>query len=457
MPDDILVFPVATKTTIHVAETIDRSKLSAFQIGVFFLCAVCLLMDGFDIQAMGFTAPSVIQDWSIAPSTIGPVLSAALVGILVGSLFFSMFADRIGRRPVLILAALVFSGFTLITARVSSINELLALRFLAGVGLGGIVPNVTALVSEYSPARLRATLIMNVGNGLNAGAAFGGFIAAWLIPNFGWRSVFTFGGVVSLLVAVLMISLLPESPQFLAVRGKKPERIGRWLKRIDSEIPSGPGVEYKVPEDKHEGVPILQLFKERRALGTILLWITNFMNLLNLYFLSSWLPTLVTGLGYSTRQAVLIGTSLQLGAILGSITLGWFVHRFGFVPTLATCFALGCVNVAIIGYPGLSLGLLGLIVFLAGIGIPGAQGGINALASSYYPTDLRATGVGAGLGVGRVGAIIGPLIGGEFLRLHWTNQQLFFAAAVPAFVSLIVMISLRWVLKPAQSQPASLV
>jgi len=442
-------FPVATTTTINAAETIDRSKLSAFQIGIFVLCAICLLMDGFDIQAMGFTAPAVVRDWSIAPSAMGPVLSAALVGVLIGSLLFSMLADRVGRRPVLIAAALVFSSFTLAAARASNLNQLLALRFLAGLGLGGMVPNVTALVSEYSPARLRATLIMNVGNGLNAGAAFGGFIAAWLIPNFGWRSVFTFGGVASLLVAVLMVFLLPESPQFLVVRGKRLEQVGRWLKRIDPKTPSGPGIEYTVLEEKHEGVPILQLFKEDRAVGTILLWITNFMNLLNLYFLSSWLPTLVTGLGYSTREAVLIGTSLQFGAMVGAITLGWFVDRVGFIPTLASCFALGCVSVALIGQPGLPLLLLGTIVFLAGIGIPGAQSGINALASSYYPTDLRATGVGAGLGVGRVGAIVGPLVGGEFIKLHWTNQQLFLAAEVPAFISLIVMISLRWVIKPA--------
>jgi AAHS family 4-hydroxybenzoate transporter-like MFS transporter len=314
------------------------------------------------------------------------------------------------------------------------------------------MPNVVALVGEYSPSRLRATLIMNVANGLTAGAALGGFVAAWLIPNFGWRSVFAFGGVIPLIVAVLMFFLLPESVQFLAVRGKNPDQVGRWLKRIDPKIPTGPQVEYVVREEKkREGVPLIHLFQEGRGLGTILLWTTNFMNLLNLYFLSSWLPTLVTGLGYTTREAVLVGTALQVGGTLGGVFLGWFVHRFGFVPTLATCFALGCVNVALIGQPGFSLAMLTGVVFLAGMGILGGQAGINALASSYYPTDLRATGVGAGLGVGRVGAIVGPLLGGQFMKMHWSNHQLFLTAAVPAFISLIVMLSLRWVIQPVSS------
>jgi len=440
------------KTKVNLTDLIGNSKLGGFQIGVFILCGVCLLMDGFDVQAMGFTAPAVIKDWHIPGSSMGPVLSAALFGILVGSLLFSMLADRIGRRPVLIVAAIVFSGFTLVTARVDNLNELLIFRFLAGTGLGGIMPNVVALVGEYSPSRLRATLIMNVANGLTAGAALGGFFAAWLIPNFGWRSVFVFGGVIPLVVAVVMFFLLPESAQFLAVRGKKLDQVGRWLKRIDPSIPTGPNVEYVVREEKkRQGVPLIHLFQEGRGLGTILLWITNFMNLLNLYFLSSWLPTLVTGLGYTTREAVLVGTALQVGGTLGGVFLGWFVHRYGFIPTLATCFALGCVNVALIGQPGFSLTILAVVVFFAGMGILGGQAGINALASSYYPTDLRATGVGAGLGVGRIGAIVGPLVGGQFIKMHWSNHELFLAAAVPAFISLVVMLSLRWVIKPAQA------
>ncbi len=282
------------KSSVELNDTIDQRPIGAFQVGVFVLCAACLLMDGFDLQAMGFTAPAVIKDWGIAAPVLGPVLSAALVGVLIGSLGFSMLADRFGRRPVLIGAAFMFAVFTLGTSRVSGVNELLVMRLFAGMGLGGIMPNVVALVSEYSPARLRATLIMNVSNGLNAGAAFGGFVAAWMIPNFGWRSVFVVGGVIPLIVGAVMIFRLPESGQFLAVRREGPKK----------------------------GLPIALLFSDGRGAGTVLLWVTNFMNLLNLYFLSSWLPTLVTGLGYSTREAVLVGTMLQVGGMIGGVMLG---------------------------------------------------------------------------------------------------------------------------------------
>jgi AAHS family 4-hydroxybenzoate transporter-like MFS transporter len=435
---------MAAKSSVNLTDIIDRSPVGAFQIGVFVLCGMCLLMDGFDLQAIGFVAPAVIKDWGIAAPALGPVLSAALVGVLIGSLVFSMLADRFGRRPVLIAASLMFALFTLATSRASNLTELLAMRLFAGIGLGGIMPNVVALVSEYSPARLRATLIMNVANGLTAGAAFGGFVASWLIPNFGWRSVFLLGGVIPLVVAVLMIFLLPESAQFLAVRKRGLDRVGRWLRKIDPSVSAT--VEYEVREEAKGGLPIALLFEDGRAAGTLLLWVTNFMNLLNLYFLSSWLPTLVTGLGYTTRTAVLVGTFLQVGGMIGAMLLGWFVARFGFTSTLAVCFALGCLNVALIGRSGLPLLGLGSVVFLAGLGIVGGQAGINALASSYYPTDLRATGVGAGLGVGRAGAIVGPLVGGQLLRLHWSNQQLFLAAAVPALISFVVMISLRKVM-----------
>ncbi len=441
------------KTTVNLTDVIDRSPLSGFQIGVFVLCTVCLLMDGFDVQAMSYTAPAAALSLNVKAAALGPVLSSALVGVLLGSLGFSFLADRIGRRPVLILASLVFAGFSLVTSMVGSVNQLVLLRFFAGLGPGGIMPNVVALVSEYSPAKLRAALIMNVANGLTIGGALGGLLAAWLIPTFGWRSVFLFGGMVPLMIAGLMVVALPESLPFLVTRGRSIEEGARWLQRIDPNLPTGPHVHYVLGSaQKPEGATFLDLFLEGRSAGTLLLWLTNFMNLLNLYFLSSWIPTLVTGMGYPIRQAVLVATALQAGGVLGAMLLGSFVPRLGFIPTLAACFTVGCLSVALMGQPGWPLPVLGFFVFFAGLGILGGQAGINALASSFYPTGLRATGVGAGLGVGRLGAIAGPLIGGELLKLHWPSSRLFFFAAIPAFISLAAMISLYWVIPPAASE-----
>jgi MFS transporter, AAHS family, 4-hydroxybenzoate transporter len=436
---------------VNITSLIDNSRLGLFQWSVFILCGLCLIMDGFDLQAIGFVAPALVRDWKIPSSSMGPVFSAALVGVLIGSLLFSMLADRIGRRPVLIGVTLYFSVLTFLTARAGSVNELLIVRFLSGIGLGGIMPNAMALVGEYSPSRVRVTAMMVVSNGFTLGAAFGGPIAAWLIPHYGWRGVFYFGAVTPLAISALMILLLPESLQFLALRGRNPAKLARWLKRVDPAAIVDADTEYVMPEEKKKGVPIVQLFHDGRALGTALLWVVNFMNLLNLYLLSNWLPTVVRDAGYSNTIAVNSGSMFQLGGVAGTLILGLFVRRFGFSVVLSSCFALACLSIAAIGQPYLTLAIMFAFIFLAGFGVPGSQAGLNAFSATYYPTDLRATGVGAGLGIGRIGAIVGPLVAGILLGRHWANRELFLAAAVPACISCIVMFALRWVIQPSQT------
>jgi MFS transporter, AAHS family, 4-hydroxybenzoate transporter len=441
----------ANPAKVNVTSLIDNSRLGAFQWGIFLLCGLCLIMDGFDLQSIGYVAPALVRDWKIPSASMGPVFSAALVGVLIGSLGFSMLADRIGRRPVLIGVTLYFSALTFMAARVHTVNELLIIRFLGGIGLGGIMPNAMALVGEYSPSKARVSAMMIVSNGFTLGAAFGGPIAAYLIPNYGWRAVFYFGAVTPLAIAVLMYFLLPESLQYLVLRSGDKAKIARWLKRVDPSAPVSEATEYVVPETKKQGVPMVQLFHDGRALGTALLWVVNFMNLLNLYFLSNWLPTVIRDAGYSNTIAVNSGSVLQVGGVVGTIVIGWFVRKLGFTTVLSICFALACASIAAIGQPYLSLAILFVFIFLAGFGVPGSQAGLNAFAATYYPTDLRATGVGAGLGIGRIGAIIGPLVAGLLLGRHWSARDLFIAAAIPALISAIVMYSLRWVIKPAST------
>ncbi len=441
-----------TPSRVNITEIIDQSRVGRFQLGIFILCGLCLIMDGFDVQAIGYVAPALSQDWKISGAVLGSVLSAALVGVLFGSIFLSMLADKVGRRPVLIGACLFFSAVTLITARVNTVAELLVIRFIAGVGLGSIMPNAMALVGEYSPKRTRVAAMVIVGTGFTFGAMIGGIVAFWLIPNFGWRSIFYFGGAVPLVIGCSMFFLLPESLQHLALHGKSPEQIGKWLRRLNPALTFSPNTQFVVLERREKGVPLVKLFQEGRAAGTILIWTVYFMNLLNLYFLSSWLPTVVTPLvraaGVSSSYALLVGTTLQFGGVIGAVVLGWFVARFGFIPVLATCFSLACLNIAMIGQPGLSLGLLFLVVFIAGLGVVGGQSVINALAATFYPTDLRSTGIGSGLGIGRIGSIVGPQVAGVLIGLRWTPHQLFLAAAVPALISALGMIAMRWVIKP---------
>jgi AAHS family 4-hydroxybenzoate transporter-like MFS transporter len=439
---------------VNITETIDNSQVRSFQIGIFVLCGLCLIMDGFDVQAWGYVAPSLFGEWGI-PSAAGRVASVTLIGVLVGSLLFSMLADKIGRRPVLIGATLYFSLLTLLTAQVTTLDQLLIIRLIGGLGLGAIMPNAVALVGEYSPRRSRVMAMLVVSNGFTIGAAVAGFIATYLIPRFGWRSVFYFGGTVPLLIGLLMFVALPESLQFLTLRKKSLDKVGRWLTRVEPSVAISPDTRFVVNEEKKEGVPIITLFHEGRSTGTLLLWTMQFMNLINLYMLSTWLPTIARGMGLTTTAALMIGTMFQTGGAVGSIAIGQPIEKWGFFSVLITCFAGAAAMIALIGQPGLTVALLFVVVFMAGFGILGGQAGNNALAATYYPTDLRSTGVGAALGVGRIGSILGPTVA-EFMRPRYSTQQLFLVFAVPALLSAVAVATLRVVMRPAAAtRPAA--
>ena len=284
---------------------------------------------GFDLQAMGYTAPALVQDWGIPRAALGGVFSAGLLGLFLGSILFGSLADRVGRRPVLLLATAGFAACTLLTARAGSLPELLVARALAGLGLGAAMPNATALVGEYSPRRRKVATMMIVTNAFLVGGILGGALSAWLVPRYGWRSVFWVGGLLPLVALPAMFRWLPESLQFLALRGRSPDAAARWLRRVDAAVPSGPGVRYVASEERREGFPVLHLFREGRTLGTALLWAASFMNVLGAYFVSSWLPTLMRGAGHSTRVAVLVGTTMQVGGAIGVVVLGLVQRRAG--------------------------------------------------------------------------------------------------------------------------------
>jgi AAHS family 4-hydroxybenzoate transporter-like MFS transporter len=442
------------QTRIKVADVIDNAKVGSLQVSLFVLSAMCLILDGFDVQIVGYVAPAIFQEWQVPRSALGNVLAAGNFGVMVGSLVFTMVGDKLGRRPVLIGATLFFSVLTLATAQVTTVMELTVVRFIAGIGLGSIIPNATALIGEYSPKRLRVAFMACISVGFTAGGAVAGFVSAWLIPAFGWRSVFYFGGITPLVIAVLMLLWLPESLQFLVVRRRNLDRVGRWLKRIDPRVPVGPSTEYVVDEESGGGVPAVQLFREGRGPTTILLWVINFMNIYNLYLLSGWLPTVMTQLGYSQQTGVWVGTTMQVGGTLGTFWLTWIIGRLGFIPVLTTCFLVACGCIAAIGQPGLAFWLLVILVFIVGTCVVGGQPMINSMAAVYYPTYVRSTGIGWGLGVGRAGGIIGPWLVGYLLRLNWSVQDIFFTAAVPALIAAVAMFALRWVMKPASAEVA---
>ncbi|WP_371861547.1 MFS transporter [Pseudoduganella armeniaca] len=372
-----------------------------------------------------------------------PRVRAGLLGMLLGSLLLTPVADRWGRRPVIIGSTLFFAACMLATTQARSIEALLVLRFVTGLGLGSIMPNAMALVGEYSPARSRITRMMLVSCGFTVGAALGGFASAALIPAFGWQSVFWVGGLLPLALAIAMLAWLPESVQFMVLRQRPAQHIVRWLRRIEPTLAAGKDATFTLAERAAGGMPVAELFRQGRSDVTLLLWLISFMNLINLYFLSNWLPTLLKDAGYSTSTAVLAGTALQVGGIAGTLALGWFINRFGFTRVLLACFLCAAVSVALIGQVAATLPLLVAVVLVAGFCIVGGQPALNALAGTYYPTALRSTGIGWSLGIGRIGSVLGPVVGGQLIGLQWSNAALFVAAAVPVLVSGLAMLRLH--------------
>lgn len=431
---------LADAPTIDIAALIDRRPVSSFQRWILFIVGLTVVIDGFDVQAMGFVGPAIIRDFGIPKAALGPVFGAGLLGMLVGSLCFSVLADRIGRRPVLIAATLFFSACMLYTSTLATVEALRIVRFVTGLGLGAIMPNAMALAGEYSPRARRVTLMMLVSCGFTLGAVIGGLLSAGLIAAYGWRSVFWVGGTAPLVLAALMFWRMPESLQFLVVRGRRLDRVAQSLRKIDPGLAIDRDTVYVVPEPKGKGAPVAELFRHGRAKATLLLWVVNFMNLLNLYFLSNWLPTIAAGAGLTPTNAVLVGTALQVGGVFGTLLMGPAIDRIGFYRVLVPVFAVGAVSIVLIGQPALGLPALFAVVAITGFCIIGGQPAVNALAATTYSTAERSTGVGWSLGIGRFGSIVGPVLGGVLIQLHWANPEIFAVVSIPVVISAVMLL-----------------
>jgi AAHS family 4-hydroxybenzoate transporter-like MFS transporter len=426
---------------IDVAGFIDQQPIGRYQIRLLLICAAVLFVDGFDTQAIGYVAPDLARDWKLTRAALGPVFSAGLFGLMIGALVFGPLADRVGRKRIIVFSTAAFGLGTLATVFAGDTTTLIVLRFLTGLGLGGAMPNAVALTSEFSPHRRRATMVMTMFCGFSIGAALGGLIAAALIPAFGWRSVFLVGGIAPLLFAPVLAYYLPESVRFLALSGRYDGRVAELLGSVFPSHPFPAGTRFEVHEPKLPGLPVAHLFRENRTTTTLLLWVVFFMSLLDLYFLSNWLPTVLNDLGASVSLAAVVGAMLQIGGVVGTLTLGRFIDRFSF-RALALTYFLASIAVAAIGASSHSIALATLAIFCAGFCIVGGQIASNALAATYYPTSLRSTGVGWALGIGRAGSIVGPLVGGALLELQWGTQSLFLAAAGPALVATAAALAL---------------
>ena len=428
-----------------IRQFIDEQPLSRYQLLVALMCGALVFMDGFDAQAMGFVAPALTAQLHITRAALGPVISIGLVGMMIGALVGGPVADRFGRKPVLVACSFAFGAFTLLTSTATSLQSLTIFRLLTGLGLGGAMPNAISLTSEYMPKRLRATAITIMFSGFSLGAAVGGFVAAALISRYGWQSVFVVGGIFPIVIGVVAAVALPESIRFLLIKGGDRAKVTRYLSRIAPESAPFGDISIGIDEHTSKGFVVAQLFKERRGPVTLLLWVMFFMNLLDLYFLNSWLPTVMNDAGIPVRTAIIITTLFQIGGAVGAVVLGRLIDRLLSFRILAWTYLSAAVCIFLIGEAGASIGLLVLTVFAAGLCVVGGQTSANALTAEFYPTAMRSTGIGWALGIGRIGSIIGPTLGGELLSRGGGTRQIFWLAAIPVLIATVAAFSAAFI------------
>lgn len=424
--------------SLTVGEIIEQRALGAYQVWTVVLCGMVLVLDGFDSQTINFISTPIADHIHVAVKTFGPIFSAGLFGLMIGALTSGPIADRVGRKWPVILSTLSFAAFSLITVHVETFRELMILRFLTGLGLGGAMPNVVALASEFVPRRILPNVVTLLFVGMPLGGVTCGLLSAAMIPKWGWQSVLYLGGAIPLVIAILLIAGLPESIQFLAVRGTNPQKVLRILRRIAPDL-TGAHLRPTPRDTHHEGVPVVHLFTEGRAFGTILLWIPYFMNLLIIYFIGSWLPALLKQTGMSISAGATATAFFSFGGVFGCLFEGWLIKRWGAYRILLAEFGVAIVFVGALSKIPSSFGLMLAVTFVSGLMVIGAQGGLNALAANFYPTAVRSTGVGWALGIGRVGSIVGPLIGGAFLKAGWSPGGILLAGTVPAVCAFLAI------------------
>ena len=367
---------------------------------VFSLCAATMFTEGYDAQFMGSVVPGIAADWGAPAGTLWPTLSAGLFGLMLGAFFIAPLADNYGRRRVIIYSVAAFGVLTIASVLATNITEMVIFRFLTGLGLGGAMANTAALTAEFSPPHRRAFYVAIMFCSFSLGASFGGFVAAVLMDDYGWKSVFLVCGIMAVVLLPVLIRLLPES---------------------------------LIKEDARLTIPFAKLFADGRTRFTILIWIIFFANLMELYIITSWLPTTLNNKGLDLAWANVAVALVQLGGVGSAFFLAWMVDRYGPRFVLPAAFLTAAVSIATLGLSGSSIVLILVAAVAVGAGTVGAQNCNNGIAAKFYPTEIRATGVGWALAVGRIGSIIGPAVGG--LLLATGPDAIFVFAMVPPLVA----------------------
>ncbi|KGH10030.1 major facilitator transporter [Comamonas thiooxydans] len=423
---------------IDMHQLVDNARFNSFHGLVLFWCALIIIFDGYDLAVVGIALPSIMKELAVDPTQAGFMVSSALFGMMFGAIFLGTMADRIGRRWAIVICIVLFSLFTAAAGFTRDPLSFSVMRFLAGLGIGGVMPNVVAHMTEYAPKKMRATLVTLMFSGYAVGGIVAALLGKGLIERHGWQSVF-FAAAAPVLLIPFILKSLPESMSFLLAR-KRNEELSRIAARIEPSYQPQAGDELTVPaHEKSTSAPMRQLFTEGRGFSTVMFWIAFFMCLFMVYALSSWLTKLMAAAGYSLGSALTFVLVLNVGAMIGAVGGGWLADRFHIKYVLAAMYALAAVSVYLLGV-AMPQELLFLVVGLAGASTIGTQIVANAYTGQFYPMAIRSTGLGFALGIGRSGAILAPIVIGVLVGLQLPLQQNFLAIAVPGAIGMLAVL-----------------
>jgi MFS transporter, AAHS family, 4-hydroxybenzoate transporter len=430
---------MASEPKIQVSHLLDEGGFGSFQVRMLIWTILISLIDGYDIGAIAFAAPHLVTSWGIPRSALGPVLSASNIGVLFGSAIFGWIGDRYGRKTALISTNLLFGVLTFAAAYSTTLTELFWLRLVAGLGIGGVIPNAVAINAESAPRHLRATLPIIAVGLVPLGGASAGLVSATLVAHLGWPILFEIGGIVPIVFAFAAIYGLPESIKFMALHESQRGKMEKLIAAIRPDLKVPPNARFVVEDEQQSpsSNPVY-LFRNGLWLITPLTWLVFAFNLMGYFFLSGWTPTLLTAAKLPPATAALAAAMIQVGGTVGSLTMCQWMQRHRFLA-ISILFVLAVPAVGSIGFAGMTSEIaLVVATFCAGFIVLGIQVGINVVGAMLYPTSLRANGSGWQLGLGRLGSIVGPLVGAFFVgmpveRLYVWSALPFAAGAVVCF------------------------
>jgi AAHS family 4-hydroxybenzoate transporter-like MFS transporter len=428
---------------------LENQKIGGLQIRVAAICAVVQMLDGWDVNSIGVSVPQLTHLWHLpGPAFTGAFLWSS-IGILVGALSAGPIGDKFGRKPLLIASLAIFGLASLLSALANSLTMLTVLRFFTGLGIGGGFPGAATLTGDYAPRRRRALMIMISFTGAPLGGFLCGQAAGILLPTLGWPSIFLIGGIAPLVMVAVMALWLPESPRFLARKAVLSPREEALLRRLD--ITPGQGAAAGL--DVARANPVAMLFSRGYALQTVLMWIIFFCSLMNLFLFVYWMPEVLHLTGMTPAQAARATSFRELGAIFAVLYLGWLIDRFGPERALALNYAAGIGFIGLIALVAMPYLPLVIVIFFSGMTIIGSQTGANAACGKLYPARMRTSGLGWALGIGRLGGIAAPLLGG-FLLVHGLAPRHIFLSAC-AFALIAAVATALLALRGPQTEPAA--